>query len=141
MASTSRIYGRALWLTIDGTDYAADMREAVLSFEKKDTDGLTFGDLTADDGTPDQGKLKITAIQSLDGSSFWAKVWEAVGKTVDFVMAPHGNQTATATQPHITGKAVIGVRPSIGGAADPSKPYTFEVEWDCPEVSKTLKKD
>ncbi len=140
MAATTRIFGRALWLTIGGTDYAADMREAVLSFEKKDTNNLTFGDLNDPQLAPDQGKLKITAVQSLDASSFWMKVWEAVGQTLEFVFAPHGNKTPTSAQPHITGKCVIGVRPNIGGQADPTKPYTFEVEWDCPEVDKTLKK-
>lgn len=138
MPTSQRIYGSALYLTIEGKDYAADMIEASLSFEEKDSDNLTFGDLA--EGTGDTGKMKIKAVQSTATGSFWTKVWEAAGKTLPFVLAPYGNKTATAEQPHITGKVVIGQRPTIGGAVGPKKAYTFEVEWECPHVDKTLKK-
>lgn len=137
MPTSQRIYGSALYLTIDGTDYAADMTEAQLSFEDKDSDNLTFGDLA--EGTADTGKLKIKFVQSTATGSMWRKIWEAAGQTVPFVLAPHGNKTASADKPHITGKVVIGTRPDIGGAVGPKKAYTAEVEWECPEVNKTLK--
>lgn len=125
--TSKKIYGKALILTIDGVDHAADVIEANLSFEDADTDGLTFGDAMT---IGDQGKLAITAIQSTDTASFWRTVWEnALEKGVPFRLAPHGNLTATADQPHVSGTVDIGPRPAIGGAADPKKAYQFEVEW------------
>lgn len=131
-----RIYGAALILKIDDIDYAAEIKVAELEFEDADTDNLTFGDAMT---IGDQGKLTITAMQSTDTASFWRMVWaNALEKNVPFALAPHGNLTPSATQPHITGTVDIGVRPKIGGQADPKKPYDFEVEWTA-KVDKALK--
>lgn len=133
--TSKRIYGKALILTIDGVDHAADVIEATVSFEDADTDGLTFGDVM---NVGDQGKMAITAIQSTATASFWRTVWDNAGeKGIPFRLAPHGNLTATADEPHFTGTVDIGPRPAIGGAADPKKSYTFEVEWLC-DVNKEL---
>lgn len=136
MPTSPKIYGKALYLTVNGVDYAADMQSATLAFEEADTDNLTFGDVAA--GVGDKGKLSIKAIQSTESGSFWNIVWANAGQRVPFKLAPHGNETPSAAQPHITGTVFIDLRPDIGGEVDPKKAYTFEVEWEA-DVDKALK--
>lgn len=135
MPVSTRIYGAKLTLKLGTVDYAADIKSYELSFKERETDDLTFGEAML---AGDEGTLKITAIQSTDTASFWAHVWaNANTKAVAFTLAPHGNVTATATQPHVTGKLDIGPRPTLGGEAGPAS-YSFEVEWKC-EVDAALK--
>lgn len=125
--TSARIYGRSLYLTVDGTDYAPDVQECVIGFEPKDTDDMTFAE--ASGAGADQGEMKIKAIQSTDTASFWRYAWSNPGAEVVFAMAPHGNPVPTADKPHVTGTLTVGTRPDLGGAADPKKAYSFEVSW------------
>lgn len=125
IVKNERIYGRALGLTIDGVDYWADVSKYELAPESK-SDALTFAD-AANNSTP--WVLKGTAIQSTTPTSLWSKVWENAGKTVDFILAPHGNKVATAEKPHFVGKVTIGKRPPIGSEAGEEKGAVFEFEW------------
>jgi len=133
--ASKRIFGKALYLTIDGTDLAMDIKECRLNFEDRDTSDITFAEAA---GGGDQGKLVITAIQSTDPASLWRTVWDHRGETVPFALAVHGNKVPSADQPHVTGTVKIGPRPSIGGAADPRTSYSFELEWDA-DVDPDLK--
>lgn len=127
---STRIYGKQLSLTINETEYSADIVEYSLDYEDADSDNLTFAE--AAKGGGDIGKLKITAIQSTATASFWRWVWANAGKAdVPFKIAPWGNETASAEQPHLTGTLTIGKRPKLGGAADPKKSFVFDVEWDA----------
>lgn len=125
--TSTKIYGAQLYLTIEGEDIAADLTSYELTFDDADTDGLTFGEVM---NVGDSAKLKLGAIQSTASASFWRTVWDAANsKAIPFVLAPHGNTAPGAETPHIKGTVDIGPRPNIGGAADPKKPFTFEVEW------------
>lgn len=134
---STRIYGAALILKLDGKDIAADLTESELSFEAEDKDTVTFAQVNG--GAADVGKLKLKAIQSTATASFWRHVWSNAGKrNVPFAYAVHGNADPTEEQPHITGTLDIGPRPTIGGAADPKKSYVFDVEWTA-RVDRELK--
>lgn len=129
MAGSTRIKGNKLALTLGspGTDYWADITEYDLYSEEADTDVTTFAD--ASEGGARQYKLKVIAIQSTDADSFWRMVWDSSGTDVAFTLAPHGNATASATQPHFIGTVTVGPKPNVGGAAGPGA-FTFEVDWD-----------
>ena len=125
--TSTKIYGAQLYLTIEGDDVATDLTSYELTFADAETDGLTFGEVMT---VSDSAKLKLSAIQSTDSSSFWSTVWDAAGtKGIPFALAPHGNAAPAVDKPHIKGTVTIGTRPNIGGAVDPKKPYVFEVEW------------
>lgn len=124
-----RILGKKLGLVIDGKDYWADIAKWELKASSSDKDIVTFAD--AQGGNTSKWSLSGEAIQSLDADSFWSKVWGSVGKTVDYVLAPYGNKTASAEAPHFTGKVTIGSAPSISGEAGDEKGSTFSFEWDC----------
>lgn len=126
MAGSTRIKGTKLQLKIDATDYWADVTSVTLENEEADGDVTTFEDASL--GGAVTYFLNITAIQSTATASFWRMVWENTGDEVAFIYAPHGNATASATEPHFTGTVKIGSKPFIGGEAGTT--YTFETRMD-----------
>lgn len=134
----TRILGQRLGLTFGGKDYWSDMSKYDLSAENSDKDVVTFAD--AQSGSSSAWKLKGTAIQSLDAGSFWDFVWTNAGKTVDAILAPHGNKIATAAQPHFKFRVKIGSKPPVSGEAGEEKGSTFDFEWNVegePEKAST----
>jgi len=129
MGST-RIKGRRLMLTIDGTDHWADIVSCFIDNEEKDQEVTTYEDASQPGGAR-QFYLELTAIQSTDTASFWSTAWDNSGAVVPFIYAPHGNEVPTPAQPHFTGNVQIGPPPRIGGEAGRDVEYTFETRWDC----------
>lgn len=124
----TRIKGNKLSLEIDGTDYWAEITAYSLVPEDADDDVVTFKD--AAEGADQVEKLNITAVQSTDTASFWRIVWDNVGETVPFKIAPHANEIPTENQPHFTGSVKIPARPTLGGEAGRTNTHTFEVEFE-----------
>jgi len=124
--TSARIRGKklALKLGTPGVDVWQDVTTYTLASDELDTP--TFGDVA--DGAA-AWKLSGTAVQSTASGSFWAWVWENAGESVAFTLAPHGNATPSAAQPHFVGIVTIGRKPSIGGDVN-STGYTFDFEWD-----------
>ena len=128
MPSSTRITGAKLFLRFGTTDHAADITSYLLTNEEADQNVVTFAD--AAEGGKRQYKLNGSAIQSTESTSFWSYVWANTGQTVAFTLAPHGNSSATAAQPHFTGTVRIGQKPDIGGEAGITNEFTFDFEWD-----------
>lgn len=122
-----RIYGNRLGLTINGKDYWSDIGKYELAEKEADKDVVTFADAAS--GASAGWILKGSAIISFKAGSFWDMVWQNKGKTLPFILAPHGNKTATADQPHFTGKIKITSRPSINSEAGDEKGAQFDFEW------------
>lgn len=125
----TRILGNRLGFSIAGKDFWSDLSSYDLSPETSDKDVVTFADALG--GSSASWKLKGKAITSFDPGSFWEMVWNQAGRTVDVLVAPFGNKTATAKQPHFKVRAKIGTKPSIGSEAGDEKGATFEFEWTC----------
>lgn len=133
MGST-RLKNKKIRLTFGATDYWADATSVVLDNEELDSDITTFED--AQLGRR-QEFATVTAAQSTATGSLWRYCWDNVGEEgVAFVYAPHGNEIATANEPHFTGSVTIPPKPSIGGEAG-TEP-TFEVRFDADEAGFTL---
>lgn len=118
--------GKDLSLTIDGEEINLEATTVVLENEDADTDATTFGELGG--GTPKQWFFSITAVADYGTGSFWTTLWENSGSDVEFVLKPHGNAVASATQPHFTGTCTINAKPPIGGSAN--EVFTFEARLD-----------
>lgn len=119
-----------LTLGSPGAQYATDLISYSIENEEADSDVVTFEDAAA--GGSRQFFLRGTAIQSTDTASFWSYVWDNSGKpNVAYTIAPHGNTTPSATQPHFVGTLTVGPKPTIGGEAStsPSSAFTFEFEF------------
>lgn len=137
MGST-RIKGSKLGLTFGspGENYWADATSVVLDNEEKESDVLTFEDAAGGDAGR-QWFFTISAVQSTATGSFWRYLWENTGEVVPFTYAPHGNETATAEQPHFLGTCKIGPKPTVGGDASRTAEYVFETRLDV-ETGPTL---
>lgn len=124
---------RTLVITIDSTDYTAQVSKAVIVSGEADSDFVTFADAAA--GGSREYKLEFTAVQDMATTTLWDQVFTSAGDTVAFLLKPYGNATASAGQPHFSGNAII-TEPDgdfIGGEADSSASarMTFECSWVC----------
>lgn len=128
---STRIKGNALALTFGGTDYWADATSVLFDNEESAAGVTTFED--ASKAGARTYFFTISAIQSTDTSSFWTYLWENTGEVVAYKYAVHGNATATAAEPHLTGTIKVGPKPSLGGDASVNGEYTFTVRLDCQE--------
>jgi len=128
MTGSTRIKGAALGLTIGGVDYWADISSAVFDNEEATGGVTTFADAAA--GGSRQHFVTVSAIQSLASASFWRYVWANTGVSATYKYAPHGNATASANEPHLTGNLKIGPKPTLGGDAGSDNTYTFETRFD-----------
>lgn len=122
---------RQLVLTIGGTDYTAQVSKAVIVSAEADSDFTTFADAAA--GGAREYRLEFTAVQDPATGTLWDKVFTSAGTSAAFILKPAGGTTASTSQPHFTGNAVI-TEPDgdfIGGEADSSDSarFTFECSW------------
>ena len=138
MART-RMKGKGITFTYEGTNYECDLTSVVLEKSAGDTDATDGTQTFCDVGTAAAGgdiwKMNITALQSTDYTpekALHALVWDLakVGGEMAFVFAPHGNDTPTQNQPHFTGSVLVkeGAYPSVGGDAGENS-WTFDYEF------------
>lgn len=126
MATSTRIKANALKLTIDAVDYWADLSSVTLESEDASTDVTTFSDAAA--GGRRDFYLTVSGVQSTDNASFWMAMWTNAGEEVAFVYAPHGNASASSTEPHFTGTVRIPAKGSftLGGEASADGTFSFD---------------
>lgn len=118
-----------LTLGSPGTDYSADLLSWTIENEEADSDVITFED--AENGGGRQFYLRGSAIQSTASDAFWTYVWSNSGDTeVPYTIAPHGNATPSASQPHFVGTLTIGAKPTVGGEASASKSSAFVFDFE-----------
>ncbi|MDY5127463.1 MULTISPECIES: hypothetical protein [unclassified Actinotignum] len=131
MAAT-RLSGSALYLTVEGVDYASEISSWEYSEDEKESGTVTFGDSTSA-----AGKLKVVFVQSIESASLHQVIMDHPGKrNVAFVLAPAGNKTPSAEQPHWTGKVAFPkTRPTMGLAAG-DVDATSEVEFTVTDWAK-----
>lgn len=130
MASSTRIKGVALTLTVNEIDYECDITNARIENEEaSDDEVVTFCD--AADAARRDFFLRGSALQSTDTASFWSYIWENAGSEgVEYIYAPHGNAVPSASQPHFTGTITdLGAPPVLGGDAGRTNTYTFDFEF------------
>lgn len=122
---------RLLTLSIGGTDYTAQVSKSVITSGEADSDFVTFAQAATGGGR--EYRLEFTAVQDPATGTLWDKVFTAAGTTVAFILKPAGGTTASPTQPHFTGNAVVSEPEGdlIGGEADSSVTarMTFECSW------------
>lgn len=138
MPTSTRIKANALKMTIDGTDYWADLSSVELQSEPAASDSETFYDVSLG-GRPDYF-FTVSGVQSTETTSFWRAMWDNAGEEVEYIYAPHGNTTATAEKPHfrseddtsptpiVVSTVRIPMRGSfvIGGQASADGTFSFE---------------
>lgn len=118
-----------LTLGAPGIDHSADVISWTIENDEADADVVTFED--AANGGGRQFFLRGSAIQSTESAAFWRYVWENSGETeIPYTIAPHGNATPTADEPHLVGTLTIGPKPTIGGEASSSATSAFSFDFE-----------
>ncbi len=106
----ARIKGKSIIFEVDGTEYAGGVSNVVFSSA---VGTLGFGNYEDSlDFT-----CAVTGFQDTAAASLHSELWANPGATVDITFAPHGNATATASQPHFTATGYAETVPNLGGAA------------------------
>lgn len=126
MATSTRIKANALKLTIGGTDYWADFSSVTLQSEDASADVNTFYDASL--GGRRDWFFTVSGVQSTESTSFWMEAWDSAGSEVSFIYAPHGNATASSTQPHFTGTLRLPARGAFALGGDASTDGTFSFD-------------
>lgn len=125
-ATSTRIKANKLKFTIDGNDYWADFSSVSFQSEEAASDVNTFYDASL--GGRRDFYFTVSGVQSTETTSLWVAMWDAAGDEVAFVYAPHGNATASTSQPHITGNVRIPAKGSfmLGGEASADGTFSFD---------------
>lgn len=124
--TSTRIKANALKFTLSGDDYWPDLSMVELASEDASADVNTFYDASL--GGRRDFYFTVSGVQSTASTSFWYKMWTLAGTEVAFVYAPHGNATASATQPHFTGFVRVPAKGAftLGGSASPDGTFGFD---------------
>jgi hypothetical protein len=106
----ARIKGKSIVFEVDGVEYAGQVSNVTFSSE---VGTLGFGDYTDSlDFT-----CAVTGFQDTAAASLHSVLWANPGANVTLTFAPHGNATASASQPHFEATGYAETLPDIGGEA------------------------
>lgn len=109
MAASTRIKATDIKFLIGATEYACDATNVELVAQDSPGDVQTFCEQTV-------GKewvLNLSGITSGDDTSLYRVLWANFGTTAVFTIAPNGNATATADEPHYTGTVKFDALPPL----------------------------
>lgn len=118
--------GAEVSIKIGATEYKEHLKNARFDNEDGDARFVTFASAASGDG---RWLFRAAAFQSFKSASFWRYVWDNAGSPAVVTLAPYGNATPTAEEPHYQATATIAKKPSIGGEVNSE--FDFEVEWEC----------
>lgn len=109
MAASTRIKAQNIKFKIGSTDYACDANSVVLELGDAPGDVQTFCEVR----TGGEWSLTLNGITSGDDTSLYQVLWANFGSTATFTIAPNGNATASADQPHYEGTVVFDQLPPL----------------------------
>lgn len=109
MAASTRIKAQNIVFKIGTTDYACDANAVVLELGDAPGDVQTF----CETRTGGEWSLRLDGITSGDDDSLYQVLWSNFGSSVAFTIAPNGNATPSADQPHYKGTVVFDQLPPL----------------------------
>jgi len=121
MAASTRIKAHNIIFNIGATDYACDATMVDLQLQDAPGDVQTF----CEQRVGGEWTLGLEGIVSGDASSLYRVLWENFGTTGTFEIAPNGNATATASEPHYTGTVKFDQLPPL--SLNTNETATFSV--------------
>ena len=121
MAASTRIKAHNIIFNIGATDYACDATMVDLVLQDAPGDVQTF----CEQRVGGEWTLTLEGIVSGDAASLYRVLWENFGTTGTFEVAPNGNATATASEPHYTGTVRFDQLPPL--SLNTNETATFSV--------------
>jgi hypothetical protein len=126
MAASTRIKAQNIVFEIGGVDYACDATAVNLELGDAPGDVRTFCEVSVGK----QWALTLDGITSGDSASLYRVLWDNYGTEVAFTIAPYGNASATATQPHYEGTVVFSELPPLALTAGEVSSFSVTLEVD-----------
>ena len=109
MATSTRIKATDIKFLIGAVEYACDATNVELVAQDSPGDVQTFCEQTVGK----EWTLNLTGITSGDATSLYRVLWANFGSTGTFTIAPNGNATATADEPHYEGTVKFDSLPPL----------------------------
>ena len=109
MAASTRIKASNIVFKIGTTDYACDANMVELTLDDAPGDVQTFCEVR----TGGQWSLQLDGITSGEDTSLYRVLWDNFGTEVAFTIAPNGNATPSADQPHYKGTVIFDQLPPL----------------------------
>lgn len=109
MAASTRIKAQNIIFTIGAVDYACDANMVDLSLGDAPGDVQLFCEVRVGG----EWALQLDGITSGDATSLYRVLWDNFGTEVAFTIAPNGNASPSASEPHYEGVAVFNELPPL----------------------------
>lgn len=124
MAASTRIKAQNIIFKIGSTDYACDANMVELTLDDAPGDVQTF----CETRVGGQWALQLDGIMSGDSTSLYRVLWDNFGTEVAFTVAPNGNATASASEPHYEGTAVFNQLPPLSLMSNETAKFSVTLE-------------
>lgn len=121
MATSTRIKAQNIKFLIGATEYACDATVVNLELQDAPGDVQTF----CEQRVGGEWALTLEGITSGDATSLYRVLWANFGSTATFTIAPNGNSTASADEPHYEGTVKFDQLPPL--ALNSNETATFSV--------------
>lgn len=109
MATSTRIKAQNIIFKIGATDFACDANMIELTLGDAPGDVQTF----CETRVGGEWALQLDGITSGDSASLYRVLWDNFGTEVAFTIAPNGNASPSASQPHYEGTVVFDQLPPL----------------------------
>lgn len=116
----SRLRGKTIVFEVDGTEYSGGVSNVNMNSELGERSFGAYEESL-------EFRCQVVGFQDFAAASFHSYLWDNPGKTVTITYAPHGNATATSSQPHFEATGYAEVLPAIGGAA--GEYFTYDIAF------------
>jgi hypothetical protein len=126
MAASTRVKAQNILFKIGSTDYACDATMVELSLDDAPGDVQTFCEYRVGG----EWKLTLEGIMSGDDTSLYQVLWSNFGTKVAFTIAPNGNASPSADQPHYKGTAIFNQLPPLSLATNETAKFSVELLVD-----------
>jgi hypothetical protein len=124
MAASTRIKAQNIKFQIAGTDYACDATSVVLELGDAPGDVQTF----CETRVGGEWALTLDGITSGDSTSLYQVLWTNFGSTATFVIAPNGNTSPSASEPHYEGTVVFDQLPPLNLTSNEVSTFSVTLE-------------
>jgi len=120
MAASTRIKATNIVFKIGTTDYACDANMVELTLDDAPGDVQTFCEVRVGG----QWSLQLDGITSGEDTSLYRVLWDNFGSEVAFTIAPNGNATPSADQPHYKGTVIFDQLPPLSLTSNEISKFT-----------------
>jgi hypothetical protein len=124
MPVSSRIKAQNIKFLIADVEYACDATMVELTLGDAPGDVQTFCEVRVGG----EWALALEGITSGDATSLYRVLWNNFGTTATFVIAPSGNATATASEPHYSGVVRFNEIPPLSLNTNETSTFSVTLE-------------